>query len=682
MTRGSTGGMAQTRRGLLRTSVAATAGLVAAPAARAVPPEALRPARRRPNVIVISFDDLAWNDFGCYGNDFHETPNIDALAERGMRFTQAYSAAPVCSPTRAALMTGLFPARTGITDFLRDESAPSNRYLDPRLRTVPEHVAGQGYRSVLVGKWHLTEDYSGPYRSRNGNPYLHGFETVALSEEKYIGLGDMFFPYRFMPSVTAGEDREYLTERIGADTARWISSHAQAPFFMHVSNYAIHYRWRARARLVRKYERKKRRNPRFHSDRYRPVIAAMVEHCDRQVGQIVTALRDAGIADNSLVLITSDNGGAVRASNRPLRGGKGMLYEGGIRVPLIAFWPGTVPAGTTTDAVVSTIDIAPTIKDLANAGGWGGLDGVSLAGLLTRQAALERRSHYWYYPHHTAGGVPSAAVRSGRYKLVKELRTGAIELYDLVDDPGERTNIARRRPRVARTLHRRLRSHIAEMRRVPEAPSARDFPTLSARVDPSRADAVHQVLALAGSARVERRDERLVVSATAPARVLLQSSRAPAGEHFAVTLDPGFSAQRDSSGPALRSDRPQAGIALAKDADNYLSVTYDHDRRTVGWRLVTGGIDRTHAGEPEPLDALVGTVDLSRPDARLGMSVSGSTIGVYADQGEGWEFLFLLDIGGLVDLTDPQVRREWSHAVEVGLAGGSHAADSYEIRRR
>ena len=166
-------------------------------------------------MIVISFDDLAWNAFGCYGNDFHETPHIDRLAKSGMRFTQAYAAGPVCSPTRAALLTGLFPARTGITDYLRPESAPGNRYLTPRFRTVPEHIGERGYRSALVGKWHLTEDYSGAYRRRQGNPYAHRFDDVLLSEEKFVGGGDMFFPYSFMPSVTRGRRGEYLTDRIG-----------------------------------------------------------------------------------------------------------------------------------------------------------------------------------------------------------------------------------------------------------------------------------------------------------------------------------------------------------------------------------------------------------------------------------------------------------------------------------
>ena len=421
-----------------------------------------RPPTERPNVIVISFDDLAWNGFGCYGNEFYETPHIDRLASEGMRFTQAYAAAPVCSPTRAALMTGLFPARTGITHRLQREEEPGNLYLKPRFRTVPELVAERGYRSVLIGKWHLTEDYSGPYRRRPGNPYVHGFDDVLLSEERYISRGDMFFPYRFMPIVQRGEPGEYLTDRIGRDAARWISRQADSPFFMHVSNYAVHSPWEAPAALIEKYRRKKQLNPQFATNNYVPELAAMVERCDRQVERIVTAVSDAGIAGNTLILITSDNGGG-RATNRPLRGAKGSLYEGGIRVPLLAFWPGTVPAGTTSDAVVSTVDMLPTIQHLAGGGEVNGLDGLSLAGVLTEQDDLTRDT-YWYFPHSFGGSVPSAAVRSGRHKLIKQLSTRSLELYDIVDDPGERNNVVESNPTVAAALHSMLRDHVQDMR--------------------------------------------------------------------------------------------------------------------------------------------------------------------------------------------------------------------------
>ena len=348
----------------------------------------------------------------------------------------------------------------------------------------------------------------------------------------------------------------------------------------------------------------------------------------------------------------------------------------------VAYWPGTVPAGVTSDVVVSTYDILPTIKDLAEAGSWGGLDGVSLTGVLIQQESLARAT-YWYYPHHLAGGVPSAAIRSGRHKLIKKLRTGEIELYDIVDDPGELQNLVGREPGVAENLHGRLQRHIREMERVPDPPTPQAFPVLVTQVQLAQRGAEHQVLRVTGSARTDLVADQLVVTSRTPARVLLQSSHAPTSGNFALTLFPRLAQNQRAPHPTLRGERPPEGIGLAKDADNYLCVTYDHERRSVGWSLVIDGVDRTGDGEPEPLNALEGTVDLSKYGARLGMSVGGSTVGVYADQGNGWEFLFLLDIGGAVALDDPQVRREWRYAIEVSRDEGSPPlGGAYEIRQQ
>lgn len=657
-------------------AVAALAGAAAlAPYAQASAGDRRRPPEKKPNIIVLSFDDLGWNALGCYGNEFHETPHIDRLAERGLRFTQSYAAAPACSPSRAALMTGLFPARTGITNFLRDEPASSNLYLKPKFKTIPEQLAKRGYRSGLIGKWHLTEDYSGPYRQRDGNPYAHGFDDVQLSEEKYIGWVDWFYPYRFMPSVRGGTSREYLTDRISRDIDRYVKKHSDDPFFLYVSNYAIHYKWKARESLVRKYRRKKRRNPEFHHNGCKPEIAAMIERLDRQVGHLVRALEDAGIADNTLLLITSDNGGAVNRMNNPLTGDKGSLYEGGIRVPMIAYWPGTVAPGT-TDEVVSTVDILPTAKRLAEAGGVSGFDGVSLTGVLAGER-LPDRDLFWYYPHHLSGSVPSAAVRSGRYKLIKKLRTGRIELYDIEADPRERDNLARSERDVARQLHRKLKRHLAEVRRVAPAPSARNFPRREVTGDPG---SEHDLVTIAGTAHAEVIGGRLVASARTPASLLMRSRRGVQQDDFGFALDPGFAPEPGQRPAPRRSVDPVIGMGLAKDAANYLRVGYDHQRRTVDWDLVVDGVSRKI--EPEPLTALEGTVDLSAADARLGLSVRDGTVGVYADQGRGddWEFLFLIDIGGVIDLSDPAVREEWRYAVGVDLASGEHALGEYVVR--
>lgn len=609
------GGSGTSRRAVLGGGVAAAVA-VGATGLLPEPAQARRPPRQRPNVVVVSVDDLAWNALGCTGNDFHETPNIDRLAARGMRFTQAYAASPVCSPSRAAMMTGLYPARVGITNFLRDQTAPSNLYLEPRYRAVPKAVNGRGYRSALIGKWHLTEDYSGPYRQRQGNPYDHGFDDVLLSEEKYIGWCDYFFPYRFMPGVRGGKRQEYLTDRISRDLADYVRKHRRTPFFIHVSNYATHYKWKAPKGLIRKYKRKKRRNPEFRSSRYRPAIGAMVERVDRQVGLLVRALRDAGIEENTLILITSDNGGAIKPSNRPLQGGKGSLNEGGIRIPLVAYWPGTIEGGVVSDAVVSSLDILPTVSRLAGAGGAGRVDGVDLSGLLLGGAAPDREL-YWYYPHHLSGAVPSAAVRSGRYKLIKRLRTRKLELYDITVDPRERRNLATREKAVTRRLHRKLERHLRAVDRVPGPP------------DSERFSAVYPRGRVAGRA---------------------------ASEVFSVVAAPA---------PAGSGGLAATRVGLVRDESNSLLVDYDPVAATVGWRLLLDGVPQVV--EPEPLGGLAGTVDLGAPGARLGLSMADGTVAVYVDQGRGagWEYLFLVDVDGAVDLSDPAVRQAWRLVTEA-----------------
>ena len=279
-----------------------------------------------------------------------------------MRFTNAYAAAPLCSPTRAALVSGLYPARTGITDFLRAEAAPSSKRLSPGIATVPDVLGPLGYTTGLIGKWHLTETYSGAYRDRPGNPYQHGFDEVVASEQQYIGDGDYFHPYFFMPTLPARSPGEYLTDRIADEAVDFITRHRDEPFFVHVSNYAVHTRLDAKPDLVAKYAAK----PGADESPNRPVLAAMLESVD-DAGRPGSPRRSrsSGIADNTLLVVTSDNGGPYRDANRPLRGGKGELYEGGIRVPLVAHWPGTVRPGVEDATLTSTIDVLPTALDLA-----------------------------------------------------------------------------------------------------------------------------------------------------------------------------------------------------------------------------------------------------------------------------------------------------------------------------
>lgn len=575
----------------------------------------------RPNVIVISVDDLGWNDLGCYGNRFNETPHLDRLAADGMQFTQAYAAAPVCSPSRAALMTGRFPARCGLTDYLRDEDSPSDLRLSTDIPSAPRILRKLGYHSGLIGKWHLTETYSGDFAQRPGGPLAHGFDEVIASEQLYIAAGDYFHPYNFMPTLPAREPGEYLTDRLAAEAVDFIGRHKRRPFFLHVSNYAVHSTMQGKPELVARYAAKP------GADERHRLLAAMLTSVDEQVGRIVQALHDEGIADRTLLLVTSDNGSPYPDDNLPLRGGKGALYEGGLRVPLLAYWPGRVPAGSTSDALTSTIDVLPTAWDLA--GGSDAerpdFDGISLAETLTGGPAADR-DLYWTYPHYLGNYKPCAAMRSGRYKLVRYLRKGHVELYDVLRDAGERRNLDDTEPLLLRELSTRLDQHLADVSLLPPAPSAQDYPRRRG------ADAGRSL-----------------------------------GEAFAMTLPVA----------AVGGIRPSVTtIGLARDPANYLHFRYLADSRTVDWQIVVGGSSQLI--NTESLRKLGGTVDLSSPGARLGVSARGTQFAVYADDGHGWEFLFRADVGGVPDLADPQLRHTWQPTV---LADGAPLGrDHLELR--
>ena len=426
-------------------------------AATAAPGAASAAWPSRPNVVVVSVDDLGWRELGCYGNDFNETPEINRLAAQGLRFTSAYAAAPLCSPTRAALMTGLYPARTGITSFLRPQQAPGTHALGPSTPTLPDALAHSGYASGLVGKWHLTEDYTGRYRTRLANPFALGFDEARASEQRYIAGGDYVAPYSFMPGLRAPRG-EYLTDRLADEAVDFITDHRDRPFFLHVSNYAVHERLHARPELLAKYRAKARARGAGAS----PALAAMLESVDQQVGRIVRTLAGLGLTERTLLMVTSDNGAPRPDSNRPLRGGKGQLYEGGLRVPLVAQWPGTVAPGV-DDTMTSTIDVLPTAVELAGGRPRRGLDGVSLAPVLTGTSRLPRETLYWVHRPGFDRRDTRAAVRVGDLKLVRQ--RGRSELYDLGADPGERHDLARRRPKTARGMRRLLDEHLRDVDR-------------------------------------------------------------------------------------------------------------------------------------------------------------------------------------------------------------------------
>lgn len=405
----------------------------------------------KPNIVFILVDDLGWSELGCYGNAFNDTPHIDALAQEGMRFTDAYASAPVCSPTRAALMTGQHPARVGITNYLgpRDE-----KFLSPDHLTLNEVLKQHGYVTGLIGKWHLTGDY----RTKRGEPAKHGWDEVICSETSYIAGGKYFHPYFFMKEVKARSEGEYLVDRMNDEAVEFITRHKREPFFLYLSHYAVHTRLSGKKKLVEKYKDrtgagKKRNNPE---------LAAMIESIDQGVGRIVRTLRKLGLDKDTLIVFASDNGGDPQVtSNAPLRAAKSFLYEGGIRVPLIVRWPGVVRRGSTCNVPVVTHDFYPTFAELSGATipPDRPVDGTSVLPLLTQRGGIDREALYWHYPlrkPHFLGGKSAGAVRQGDYKLIEHFETGELELYNLKRDLGEQRDMRLSMPGKVIELHRRL----------------------------------------------------------------------------------------------------------------------------------------------------------------------------------------------------------------------------------
>lgn len=417
-------------------------------------------ARQTPNVVLFLVDDLGWADLGCYGNKFHETPHIDRLARQGMRFTDAYAACPVCSPTRASLLTGRYPATLKLTDFIPGHWRPWARLVVPEFNQQLPHeevtfaeVLGQGgYVSGAFGKWHLG--------ARSHYPDTQGFDEFLVTRGRH------FFPHvRATPPVEA-MDGAYLADVLTARAEQFIAAHRDRPFVLYLSHYAVHIPLEAKSTLVEKYENK----PKPAAGVNHPVYAAMVEHVDGSLGRIVEMLEKHALSDNTIVILFSDNGGLRRrfdgagpvvTSNAPLRDEKGSLYEGGIRVPLIVRWPGVVEPGTLSHAPVSSVDIFPTMLEAAGLGEQIGesVDGESLLPLLAGSGRLDREAIFWHYPHyhHTA---PAGAVRHGDFKLIEFFEHSRLELYNLKEDIGERHNLAEKMP--AKTAQ--LRTTLADWR--------------------------------------------------------------------------------------------------------------------------------------------------------------------------------------------------------------------------
>lgn len=413
--------------------------------------------RQQPNVVFILADDLGWTDLGCYGATYYQTPNIDLLASQGVRFTNAYAACTVCSPTRASILTGKYPATINCTDYIPGKKYPYAKmkvpdwtmYLDTAEVTIAELFKANGYATGHIGKWHLGDDPVYWPENQGFDVNKGGWAKGAPIRQRKIGTNGFFSPYG-NPRLEDGPAGEYLTERLADEACTFIQEHQVQPFFLNVWLYSVHLPLQAKTDKIEKYEAlKDADNP-----RHNPTYAAMVEHMDEAVGQIRKTLKKLNLHENTIIVFTSDNGGLIGnaahhkeniTSNAPLRSGKGDRYEGGIRVPCIFSYPQTIRAAWQDDTPICSPDFFPTLVEMANLETKHVLnvDGVSLNKLLRREKPLDKRDLFWHYPHyHNEGAVPYSAVRSGDYKLIHNLETNRYELYDLSQDVGEQRNLA------------------------------------------------------------------------------------------------------------------------------------------------------------------------------------------------------------------------------------------------
>jgi arylsulfatase A-like enzyme len=411
-----------------------------------------------PNILFILVDDLGWRDLGCYGHTIHETPNIDRLASQGMRFTDAYAACPICGPSRAAIMTGKFPSRTGFTDSFISRSKKTRQFMKLEETTLAEALKAGGCQTGFVGKWHLTAD------DKSRLPTDQGFDVNVAGSSWGHPLKGFFSPYH-MPALENGPKGEYLTDRLTSEAIRVMDefSREKKPWLMYLSYYTVHAPFHAKAEKVKKYSEKARQANVKLNAKY----AAMVESLDENVERILRWLDEKGLRKDTIVIFTSDNGGFHKAThNRPLRGYKGGLYDGGIREPLIIDWPGVTKPGSVCGNPVHGTDFYPTLLEMA------GLplrpeqhyDGVSLVSALKGNKDFDRGPMIWHYPvalshEHSESG---SAIRVGDWKFIQFYNDGRQELYNLKNDIGETKNQTQSMPEKAAEMKAQLDAMLKE----------------------------------------------------------------------------------------------------------------------------------------------------------------------------------------------------------------------------
>ncbi|WP_373495364.1 sulfatase [Aquiflexum sp.] len=444
--------------------------------------------QEKPNVLFILVDDYGWMDVGAYGSEFYETPNIDRLAKNGVKFTNAYTASPVCSPTRASIKTGKYPSKTYNTDWFgapqpwnyhkhwtRDKPLIPAEY-SPSLAleeyTLAEAFKDAGYKTFFAGKWHLgeTEEYW---------PERQGFDiNIGGNDRGAPSTGKKYFSPYDNPKMENGPEGEYLPLRLAQETTSFIDNNKDDPFFAYLSFYSVHTPLMTTADLELKYLRKRAKlnltdefEPEYanknRTTQAHAVYAGMVEAMDTAVGMVLENLERNNLFENTIVVFFSDNGGLSTAegsptSNLPLRAGKGWLYEGGIRVPMIISWKDQIPGGIENNTPVISMDFYPTLVELAGLKesfkGNGEMDGLSLTPLLQDQTgSLSRDALYWHYPHYgNQGGNPGSVIQEDGWKLIYFYEDGRTELFNLMSDIEERNDLAKTEKEKAKYLQKKL----------------------------------------------------------------------------------------------------------------------------------------------------------------------------------------------------------------------------------
>jgi len=422
-------------------------------------------AKEKPNFVFLLVDDLGWGDFGCYGANFYETPHIDKLAQDGMLFTNGYAACTVCSPSRAAILSGCYPARLHLTDWIAGHNNPTAKLAIPDWKMkldhdrvlLPEALKEAHYATAFLGKWHLMPigqpDFEKHY------PTSHGFDLNVGGREwgQPKGPGKYFSPFG-MPGLDDGKKGDFLTDKLTDAALKFLDEKKDEPFLLYFSYYTLHGPIMAPPALVEKYTAKAKTFENKKDENLNPKRAGMVEALDQSVGRILAKLAQLGIADNTVIILTGDNGGDYDNTTAGLRDYKGFSHEGGVREPFVVKWPGKIAAGSTCDELVIGTDFYPTMLEMA------GLplkpeahkDGVSLLPLLNGSAqTLERDTLYWHYPHYHRT-LPYGAIREGDWKLIEFFEEGTLELFNLKNDPNEKSDLAQKNPKKAQDLLKKL----------------------------------------------------------------------------------------------------------------------------------------------------------------------------------------------------------------------------------